>query len=283
MLAGSTIIWVRPHAEAPTRIWRNTATARCCTAADCTSTELGMQRHAVVSSLRSSEYIVMLRDLQCSLNLTNPSVSFIVLVVAGELSAEEAITITEFAEIREVPNIEYENSRVPRFGKNWSKLNAWNMTEFTSIILLDADTVVMRDLSHLFSLPTDFAWSYLNAPNYNYNSGGFIMLRPCQPVFEHMLNIVEKDKSKRFSRKLSEQSFFEWYFEFTGFRLPMIYNANFNRLTEDGLTASGSAPFMVHFADMDSKPYHVVQGDRRWEYMCQQYLHYHKRHSPLFV
>lgn len=225
----------------------------------------------------------MLQDLQCSLNSTNPSAKFIVLAVAGELSPKEVLTIQAFADYREVPNIEYENHRVPRFSKNWFKLNAWNMTEFASIILLDADTIVLQDLTHLFSLPTDFAWSYLNAPNYNFNTGGFIMLRPCQSVFEQMLSVVRTDKSKRFTTKLSEQSFLQWYFEFDGFRLPMIYNANFDMLTDDGLTASGAAPLMVHFAETDSKPYIVVEGDRQWQYMCHRYRDYHKQDSPLFV
>jgi len=106
--------------------------------------------------------------------------------------------VQHFAEYREVPNIEYDNFNVRRYSKNWFKLNAWNFTEFTSIVLLDADTVIVKSLGHVFELPTDFAWSFQNAPEYNWNKGGFIMLRPCQPVLEHMLSILEHDDTKHF-------------------------------------------------------------------------------------
>ena len=260
---------------------QDTALYRCCIAGDCVSKQPN-QEYAVVTSVRSPEYAIMLHDLHCSVRVHNPFVKFIVLGVAGELSLEAISDIKEYAEYREVPNIEYENTYEPRYSKNWFKLNVWNMTEYASIIMLDADLVVMQDLSHIFSLPTDFAWSYLNAPNkYNYNAGGFIMLRPCRMVLEHMLTILELDKSKRFTEAFAEQSFFEWYFEFTGLRLPMIYNANYDFLTDTGLTVSGVAPLVVHFAT-DAKPFNVTEGDSRWKYMCHRYRHHHRQHSPLF-
>ena len=44
-----------------------------------------------------------------------------------------------------------------RFGKNWIKLQLWNMTEYDGLMWLDADTVVLEDLRHVFQLPTAFA------------------------------------------------------------------------------------------------------------------------------
>ncbi|KAL3132093.1 hypothetical protein ABBQ32_008703 [Trebouxia sp. C0010 RCD-2024] len=214
----------------------------------------------------------------------NPSVKIIVMAVAGELSQEVTRDIQEYAEYLEVPNIEYSNTLEPRYSKNWFKLNAWNMTEYTSIIMLDADVIVTQDLSHIFSLPTDFAWCYLNAPNnHNWNAGGFIMLRPCQPVFEHMLRVLKADESKRFPKELAEQAFLSWYFEYTGMRLPLIYNANRIFLQENGLTVSGVAPAVAHFAEKAAKPFDVSEGDPRWKYMCYRYKQRHRKHSPLFA
>lgn len=256
---------------------------RCCVAADCIKRHQSYGRHAVVSTplLRSSEYLTLLRDLQCSLQYTNPSLTFIVLAVANELSAIEVAEVEGFAEYWEVPNIEYENHYSSHFSKNWFKLHAWNITEYSSIILLDADTVVMQDLNHMFFLPTDFAWSCLNAPHYNYNRGGFVMLRPCRRVFEHMLGILDEDVSKRFADSFFEHSFFDWYFGFTGLRLPMIYNANFEHLDDQGLTAGGAAPVVVHFADV--KPFNIVEGDRGWQFMCHRYRQQHKQCSQHLI
>ena len=55
---------------------------RCCVAADCLPTP-GARNYAVVTSLRSPDYMVSLRDLQCSLRRTNPDLPLLVLAVAN--------------------------------------------------------------------------------------------------------------------------------------------------------------------------------------------------------
>ena len=189
---------------------------RCCFTADClaatheaalTHRDSSSPKHAFVTSLRSPEYLTLLKDLQCSLNATNPGVPLLVLAVAQELHPDVTREIKSFAQYREVPNIEFP-SKEARYGKNWVKMNAWNLTEFDSLILLDADTVVLGDLQHIFDLPTDFAWTYLNAPNgYAWNIGGFIMLRPCVSVFSHMLHIVEHENQNDSATSLPSSPF----------------------------------------------------------------------------
>lgn len=255
---------------------------RCCIAADCLLKENPrLTSSAVVTAIRSPEYITLLRELQCSVHKTNPTVPLIVLSVVNELPATMIDEIQSFAGYREVPNIEYESIHKPIFRKNWFRLNAWNLTEYTSLILIDVDTVVLSDLTHILDLPTDFAWSYLNAPFYNWNKAGFIMIRPCKAVFDHMLHILDADESKRFPHRLAEQSFLHWYFGYTGIRLPMEYNANSNQLSSIGRTAGGVKPIVLHFADY--KPMDVKQGDPEWRFMCHRYEKYHKHPSPLFT
>ena len=53
------------------------------------------------------------------------------------------------------------NEHNPRFGLNWAKLRAWQWEDWDALIMLDADMVVLGDLTHLFALPTDFAWAPL--------------------------------------------------------------------------------------------------------------------------
>lgn len=101
-----------------------------------------------------------LRELHCSLQRSNPDIPLIVISVDGDLDEQCISEIERFAtyrtvqEIRQPPNI-----RNPRFGLNWMKLRAWELIEYDALIMLDVDTAVFRDLSHLFSLPTDFAWA----------------------------------------------------------------------------------------------------------------------------
>lgn len=254
---------------------------RCCFAADCLLMENNARgRHAFVTTIRSPEYMVLLRELQCSIHRTNPHVPLLVLSVIDELPTEMIAEVKTFAEYREVPNIEFRNTYNPAFSKNWFKLNAWTFSEYTSLVMIDADAVVLGDLSHIFNLPTDFAWSYLNSPLLNWNKGGFIMLRPCQAVFEHMLEIVSGDESLRYTETLAEQSFFVWYFGYTGLRLPMIYNANSRHVSDSGLTAGGEKALVLHFAE--EKPMDVSVDSSVWPYMCHRFFEYHKHYSSFF-
>jgi len=49
--------------------------------------------------------------------------------------------------------------REARFTKNWFKLRFFGWTEFDALIILDSDCTVRGDLTHIFKLPTDFAWA----------------------------------------------------------------------------------------------------------------------------
>ena len=86
---------------------------------------------------------MLLKDLQCSLSATNPGIPLVVLAVEGELSSDVIAEVDTFAQYREVPNIEFASTE-PRFSKNWFKMNAWNFTEYESLIMLDSDMVVLR-------------------------------------------------------------------------------------------------------------------------------------------
>jgi len=261
---------------------------RCCFTTDCLAATregtiarhgIDAPKHAFVTSLRSPEYLVLLKDLHCSLRATNPGVPLIVLAVEGELASDIIADVQLFAASKEVPNVEFLSAQ-PRYSKNWFKLNAWNLTEYESLILLDSDTVVLNNLRHVFDLPTDFAWTYLNAPDgYAYNVGGFIMLRPCAAVFTHLLQLAEA-RSHLYRSQFAEQSFFAWYFAYTGYRLPMAYNANFDYLV-DGLTAGGTKPLVIHFANQ--KPFLVNQSHNAWEYLCFRYKEHHHKDSRHFL
>ncbi len=41
---------------------------------------------------------------------------------------------------------------------------------------------------------------------------GFMMLRPCKPVFDHMRTLLDGDTSLTFPHQSAEMEFLEWYF-----------------------------------------------------------------------
>ena len=146
------------QADRPSEPHRHHSESRCCSDATCSSSS--RSQYAFVASIRTAYYMTGLRELHCSLQRSNPDIPLIVISVDGDLDEQHISEIESFAtyravqEIRQPPNI-----RNPRFGLNWMKLRAWELTEYDALIMLDVDTAVLRDLSHLFSLPTDFAWA----------------------------------------------------------------------------------------------------------------------------
>lgn len=191
-------------------------------------------QHAFVASVRTAAYVPLLRQLVCSLAESNPGQLLVVLGCEGDdLTDQHKLFIWNLSspalrvEYRTVPDLKIVNTFNARFGLNWVKLNSWNMTEFDSIINLDTDMTVLGDLTHLRTMPTDFAWVPWQGPkNFGYNKGGFVFLRPCRALYEHMVGLATSVERLQFQRHFAEQSFFEWYFRYTGFRLPMTYNTN---------------------------------------------------------
>eukprot|EP00878_Enallax_costatus_P018123 GHUV01019068.1.p1 GENE.GHUV01019068.1~~GHUV01019068.1.p1 ORF type:complete len:417 (+),score=85.73 GHUV01019068.1:372-1622(+) len=181
----------------------------CCTAQECVRRKARPPRHAFLTTARSSPYVAAVKGLACSLAKSNPGSHLIIMGGASDserLSAEQLDYLQHNAglpgltvEYKIVRDIDFPNYDNPRFHLNWIKLQAWNLTKWDAIIMIDADTVVVSDLKHLFNLPHHFATvPYQALGKWNYNSGGFMFLRPCQAVFEHMLSLLLKYPSLQF-------------------------------------------------------------------------------------
>jgi hypothetical protein len=163
------------------------------------------------------------------------------------------------------------NDLQPRFSKNWVKLRAWQWEDYDALIMLDSDMVVLGDITHLFQLPTDFAWAPMQGHSgWTHNRGGFVMLRPCRQTFDSMMQLMLADEELLYKHGRAEQSFLSWFFRYTAFELSMKYNFNFDFLV-NGRTSGGEEPLIIHFAD--KKPFHAQPEDPEWPYLCWQATH----------
>ena len=230
--------------------------------------------------MRDSAYLMLLRELHCSLQKSNPGVPLVILGCEGDLTPGEADQVRQMGEYLLVPDVNITSLHTARFSRNWMKLQAWGLVMYDALILLDADMVVQGDLSHLFSLPTDFAWTFANAPDengriYDWNLAGVILLRPCAAVEKHMLQLALSHEELQFRFQFAEQTFMMWYYRYTAWWLPMTYNA-WSRGLVDGLTGSGEQPLAVHFADED-KPFNSSPASTEWRYLCHQPRVYHQQ------
>ena len=105
---------------------------------------------------------------------------------------------------------------------NFCKLRLWEMEQFERVIFIDADALVVRDVSRLFGYP-----EFSAAPNlyetladmHRLNSGVFVA-KPSKRTYETMLETL--DQPEVFWRR-TDQTFLETYFQ-DWHGLPYTFN-----------------------------------------------------------
>ena len=233
------------------------------------------RRFAVVTTLRSPDYMMGLKELSCSLKKTNPDVSLIIVGAADDDNSYPTLSneIRKFGEFRVVEDLRFPNILDARYSLNWIKLRLWQWEEFDSILIIDSDTIIRGDLTHLFHLPTHFAWAQYNGPEgFDANRGGLIMMRPCLKTYHAMLDILERHQKLQYRDSYAEQEFFTWFFRYTAFVLPLRYNLNVEYVDPQGLGPGGAEAVMLHFAHPHQKGqlFDAKPEDPAWPFLCYQ-------------
>ena len=96
---------------------------------------------------------------------------------------------------------------------------------------------------------------------------GFIFLRPCKAVAKHMLQLAEGDALLQFQYANAEQDFFDWYFKYTRYTLPLEYNALPDRLIGN-VTVGGVKPRVVHHTQF--KPFTRLPNAPGHQFLCSK-------------
>jgi lipopolysaccharide biosynthesis glycosyltransferase len=64
-----------------------------------------------------------------------------------------------------------------------------------------------------------------------------------------MMHLVSTNETLQFSHSHAEQSFFDWYFRFERWTLPVKYNAVAGHLKRNGeVTNGGTKPVIIHYS-----------------------------------
>ncbi len=111
----------------------------------------------------------------------------------------------------------------PRFDNVFTKLRAWELTDFDKVVFLDADTLVLQNIDELFDRPEIAA-----APDFfmsdRFNSG-VMVLAPSQRTFDRMVKALSSADSYDGGDQGFLNSYFEnWYGMSVEHRLPAGYN-----------------------------------------------------------
>lgn len=119
------------------------------------------------------------------------------------------------------------------FINQFTKLVLWNMTEFDSITYLDADNLVLGDISNLNELVADpsrtgfefaaVADNWHGKFAYHFNAG-VIVLHPSTDVFNELMRTMGLPGN--YDPTMAEQAFLNAFFQLRYLQLPVIYNVN---------------------------------------------------------
>ncbi|NVO22913.1 glycosyltransferase [Donghicola mangrovi] len=201
-------------------------------------------KHAYVTLVTNADYALGARALVQSLVWTGTAADLVVMYTGGVARSDLAPLLALGARLVQVdllPTSEgfntlharrnlhgaapFTKGEKPSFHTpldNFAKLRLWQMTDYVSVVFLDADTLVLQNIDTLFDYP-----QFCAAPNvyeeladfHRMNSGVFTA-RPSAETYEAML--AELDQPDVFWRR-TDQTFLEHYFpDWHG--LPVTYN-----------------------------------------------------------
>ena len=107
-----------------------------------------------------------------------------------------------------------------------TRFHAWNYTEYSKIIYVDADYMLMTNIDELFDLPDDFAATPCSRPgviDFCLNAG-LLVFRPDSKVYQEIMNFWRE--STEIFTCVNDQSLLYMYFLETGKwkTLPYAYN-----------------------------------------------------------
>ncbi|KAJ7298729.1 hypothetical protein O6H91_Y460900 [Diphasiastrum complanatum] len=118
------------------------------------------------------------------------------------------------------------------FRKGIEKLTLWLLSEYTKVVYVDVEALVISNLDHLFELSDFAAGSQMLNPQYF--DSGFLVLRPSIATYKAMIDTLEK---ANISHLLTADHFLNAFFNSwlempTNYRLPMCYTAVLHHISE---------------------------------------------------
>lgn len=130
----------------------------------------------------------------------------------------------DIAEIEEIPSPSPETAQLyPRFARTFSKLRAFGLSGFDKIVLLDSDTVVLRNVDDLFSRPSIAAAPDFFLPD-RFNSG-VLVVDPSPAFFQELYGRLARLGSyDGGDQGFLNEYFSDWYAAPVSHRLPAGYN-----------------------------------------------------------
>lgn len=220
---------------------------------------------AWVTLLTQPSYLPGVRTLRASLERSGSAYPLVVMVTEGidapsrQLLADDGCVLRRVEPLRPANGLpdSYANAR---FAEVWTKLEAWRLTSYERVVVLDADMLVTQNMDELFTIdlppgtiaachacrcnpnriasypaswtPEHCFYSYCRGAEHtseptevdNYLNGGFLVLTPDEAVFADLMGrLASLDDLTRYP--FAEQDFLNEYYRGRWQPLPYVYNA----------------------------------------------------------
>lgn len=130
-------------------------------------------------------------------------------------------------EVREVEPIENPRPEshqfFPRYAHSFNKLQAWSLSDFDKLVVMDADTIALQNVDDLFARPAIAAAPDFLLPD-RFNSG-VMVIEPSTEIYENMLEaLFELESYDGGDQGFLNTFFADWYALPASHRLPAGYN-----------------------------------------------------------
>jgi glycogenin glucosyltransferase len=129
----------------------------------------------------------------------------------------------EIRDVERIPSPDGQARMFSRFAHTFTKLRAWELSDYDRVVILDSDTAVVRNVDELFARP-----SFAAAPDFflpdRFNSG-VMVIQPSRKTFGRMMQALANSGTYDGGDQGFLNSFYpDWYAMPVANRLPAGFN-----------------------------------------------------------
>ncbi|XP_010558734.1 PREDICTED: inositol phosphorylceramide glucuronosyltransferase 1 [Tarenaya hassleriana] len=145
-------------------------------------------KQAYVTLLYGDEFLLGVRVLGKSIRDTGSKKDMVVLVSDGVSDYSKKLLKADGWKVEKISLLENPNQVHPkRFWGVYTKLKIFNMTEYTKVVYLDADTIVVKNIEDLFKC-SKFCANLKHSERLN---SGVMVVEPSEALFNDMMRQVK--------------------------------------------------------------------------------------------
>ena len=139
--------------------------------------------------LATDDYLPGVQVLHNSLRRFHARETLVILVTPDIARATRLkLKQLSYVQIAEVPHLMKPNKSTGAWERSqYTKLHIWTLTQFNQVFYIDADCLVLSDLSEIFTLKTDFGAAPDVFPPDCFNAG-VLLIKPSLEMFKRLVS-----------------------------------------------------------------------------------------------